>query len=159
MDDIHAMIAGLSKSSMRAGCPQCGNWFRLSEFAMFDGRQDLPEAAEEAGQAMQKIIDGMAEDLASKQEKALGSEKRALTVGLGKVTEKILPAHKDFGFVPSECRFLAEPIDMIVFEGLSKGRVDKITFMDVKTGKSTLNTHQRRVRDAIADGRVGYGEF
>ena len=47
-----------------------------------------------------------------------------------------------------------EPIDLIVFEGLVKRKVDFITFLEVKSGKSRLNSHQRMIRDAVQDGKV-----
>jgi predicted Holliday junction resolvase-like endonuclease len=60
---------------------------------------------------------------------------------------------------PADCRFLAEPIDMMVFNGLSENKIDKISFVEIKTGASPLNTHQRRVRDAITDHNVKWRTF
>jgi len=56
--------------------------------------------------------------------------------------------------IASDCRFLAEPIDMVVFHGLSDNKINHITFMDVKTGKAHLNDHQKTIRDAVNDHKV-----
>ena len=58
--------------------------------------------------------------------------------------------------ISSDCRFLAEPIDMIVFDGASNMDIQHITFMDIKTGNSTLNRHQRMIRDSVLDKKVKY---
>jgi len=54
----------------------------------------------------------------------------------------------------SECRPLYDPIDLIVFNGLIKRKVDFITFLEVKSGKSKLNPHQRMIRDAVQGYKV-----
>ena len=64
---------------------------------------------------------------------------------------------KGFGYEMEDCRFLANPIDYIIFEGVSQGHVDHITFMDIKTGPTAgLDTHQRKIRDAINDNDVKF---
>ena len=47
-------------------------------------------------------------------------------------------------------------IDTIVFNGLTKGNVDHITFMEVKYANSSLKTNQRRIRDAVRKKRVDF---
>ena len=86
----------------------------------------------------------------------VGAEKKAIEVGVGKCLEKIMPACKGFCTPLADCRPLFEPIDMILFNGLTAGKVESITFMEIKTGASRLNTHQRRIRDAIADQEVSF---
>ena len=88
-----------------------------------------------------------------------GAEKKAIEVGFGKIIEKIIHLHKDFNIPLEDCRFLAEPLDVIVFNGSSKNNVDHITFMEIKTGKSPLNKHQRMIRDAIQDHNVLVGKL
>jgi|TARA_B100000809_G_scaffold255191_1_gene293383 predicted Holliday junction resolvase-like endonuclease len=83
-----------------------------------------------------------------------GAEKKAIEVGFGKIIEKIIHLHKDFNIPLEDCRFLAEPLDVIVFNGSSQNNVDHITFMEIKTGAARLNKHQRMIRDAIKDGNV-----
>ncbi len=83
-----------------------------------------------------------------------GAEKKAIEVGFGKIIEKIIHLHKDFNIPLEDCRFLAEPLDVIVFNGSSQNNVNHITFMEIKSGAARLNKHQRMIRDAIKDGNV-----
>mgnify|MGYP000380249291 CR=1 FL=1 len=68
--------------------------------------------------------------------------------------EKIIHLHKEFNFTLEDCRFLAAPLDFIIFDGAASNKVNHITFMEIKTGKAALNKHQRMIRDAVHDHKV-----
>jgi len=159
-DNISSFITSLQKSNLVAECPQCGDEFSLSKSLLFDGRGKFPDKAQQIRLEWEKELKDRIADLAERQLSAkTKSESKAIAVGIGKIIEKILPAHKNFKMVPADCRFLAEPIDMIVFDGLAQNKIKNITFMDVKTGKARLNTHQRQIRDAIKDHDVEWRSF
>ncbi len=62
---------------------------------------------------------------------------------------------KSFRFNSNDCRSLFDPIDYIIFEGLSaKGKVERILFTDIKTGNARLNNHQKEIRSVIAKKRL-----
>lgn len=62
-------------------------------------------------------------------------------VYIGKTLEHLAPTVSKFGHQPRDCRFLAEPIDFISFDGLFQDdKVEKITFIDAKTGDAKLTT-------------------
>ena len=150
-----SLIRNLQQSKLFAECPDCGEEFSLSKALLFDGRGKFPHKAQQVRLEWEQEIKERITDLAKRYQRAkTKSEKTAVAVGIGKIIEKILPAHKNFNMIPADCRFLAEPIDMIVFDGLSKNKINNITFMDVKTGRAHLNTHQKRIRDAISDHNV-----
>lgn len=158
--DVSKLVTSLNTSNLIAKCPFCFEEFLLSDSLLFDGQKKFPDKAEERKQRMlQELKDRAKQLLEQKQKVTTTPEKSAIAIGIGKIIEKILPAHKNFGLVSSDCRFLAEPIDMIIFEGLSENRIKHITFMDVKTGKSALNKHQRQIRDAIVDHDVRWRSF
>tara|TARA_Y100000592_G_C5475349_1_gene321965 strand:- start:2777 stop:3457 length:681 start_codon:yes stop_codon:yes gene_type:complete len=87
--------------------------------------------------------------------------KRSRSVMRGQATEHLAPYVME-NTNPKDCRFLGNPIDYIVFDGLSAvtdktaKEINGIKFVDIKTGKSTLSTTQRRIRDAIKEGRVSF---
>ena len=89
------------------------------------------------------------------------AEVGARAVGIGKILEKIAPAVRGYQYDPRDSRALFEPIDYIVFKGLTKGngRVDSLIFLDIKTGGAGLNTHQRQIRDAVQDGKVAWDRY
>jgi predicted Holliday junction resolvase-like endonuclease len=85
--------------------------------------------------------------------------KRSRAVVTGKVTEHLVPYMGEFPFNPMDVRFLGTPVDLVVFDGLSEGYLQEVVFVEVKTGPSaSLSTRERRIRDAILDGRVGWLE-
>lgn len=153
--DIVALIHNLRTSKLFAECPHCGDEFSLSDSIMFDGTKQFPTEAEAVRQLRQQELEDKIKELQKRQISAdQGAEKKAIEVGIGKIIEKVLPAYKSFNIPLSDCRFLSEPIDMIIFDGASNMKINKITFMDIKTGNASLNKHQRQVRDAIKDHNV-----
>jgi predicted Holliday junction resolvase-like endonuclease len=83
---------------------------------------------------------------------------RSQAVTSGKVYEQLLPYLPDFPYNPRDARFLGSPTDLIVFDGLANGEVERVVFLEVKTGTSSLTTRERSVRDAIQAGKVEWLE-
>ena len=87
--------------------------------------------------------------------------KRSRAIIRGQATEHLAPfVMKDTN--PKDCRFMGNPIDYILFDGLSDvtdgvaDQVASIKFIDIKTGSSNLNKVQRRIRDCIKEGNVTF---
>ena len=89
------------------------------------------------------------------------SVEKSRAVIRGQATEHLAPYVME-NVNPKDCRFMGNPIDYVVFDGLSDVTdkvakdIKEIIFVDVKTGKSNLTTVQRRIRDAIKEGRVSF---
>ena len=77
----------------------------------------------------------------------------------GQFSEQLAPYLPNFKYKPTECKFLGKPVDLIVFEGLDEKDIREIVFVEVKSGDSDLNTVQRKIRDAVKDGRVRWDEY
>jgi predicted Holliday junction resolvase-like endonuclease len=84
---------------------------------------------------------------------------RSLAVIAGKVHEQMVPFLPGFDFNPQDARFLGSPVDFVVFDGLSAGDVTRVVFVEVKTGDATLSERERRVREAVLNGRVEWLEL
>lgn len=84
---------------------------------------------------------------------AITRSKRTLR---GKVYEHLVPFEDDFGFNPQDCRFLGAPVDYLVYDGLSEGALERIVFLEIKTGHSRLTTRQRLVKKTIEEGEVEF---
>jgi predicted Holliday junction resolvase-like endonuclease len=138
-------------------CPCCDDEFRASKAVLFDATKRLPP---EALANLETQRAELAEEKARLDKRKQGiekTEKAAESVNIGKVVEKIATTLQGFPAAPADCRSLFEPIDLIVFDGLAKsGRVDAIRFVEVKSGGSKLNDHQKQIRDAIQEGRVEF---
>lgn len=84
------------------------------------------------------------------QYKKLLSQKKSSEVRTGKITEQISPFLADYPLNPRTARFIGDPIDFVHFDE------DKVTFVEVKSGKSQLSTKQRRIRDMVKAGKVDF---
>jgi predicted Holliday junction resolvase-like endonuclease len=58
-----------------------------------------------------------------------------------------------------DVRFLGSPIDLVIFDGLAEGRLRRIVFLEIKTGRSGLTHRERCVRDVIHAGDIEWAEL
>jgi predicted Holliday junction resolvase-like endonuclease len=79
---------------------------------------------------------------------------KSQAVTMGKVTEHFIPYLPEFNYNPQDARFIGSPIDFIVFDGLSEGDLRQITFVEVKSGSSSLTRRERWVRNVIQEGKI-----
>lgn len=77
----------------------------------------------------------------------------------GRVFERVAPYLPGFGYNPRDVRFVGDPVDFVVFDGLSEGNVRNVVFVEVKTGDGELNGNERRVKAAIVERRVEWSLF
>ena len=84
---------------------------------------------------------------------------RSQAITAGKVHEQLIPYLPVFPYNPKDVRFLGSPVDLVVFDGLAAGCVERIVFLEVKTGGAVLTHRERSVRDAIQDGAVEWAEL
>jgi len=149
----------LRVSSLYAECP-CGGEFKLSETILFDGTKAFPA---EALKIQEQLKNELRErEFKLKKRKKLVTEKAEITtkaVNVGKNLEKVLPTMRDFKWNVPDSKFLGDPIDLMVFNGLSMGKVSSLSFVEVKSGNASLNNHQKSIRDAIEDRKVSYRVF
>jgi predicted Holliday junction resolvase-like endonuclease len=83
--------------------------------------------------------------------------KKSEAVTRGKVTEHLIPYFPDFEYNPKDARFLGTPVDFLVFDGLSEGEMNKVVFVEVKSGKTgVLSKREKLVKDCIDRGKVSY---
>jgi len=88
--------------------------------------------------------------------KSVSSSRRSL---VGKFIERFIPFLKEIPYEPADMHFLGSPIDYIVFEGLHKDNVEKIIFVEVKTGESKLTKRERGLKEAVEKKKVEWKEM
>lgn len=88
---------------------------------------------------------------------------RSRSVLKGKVAEQIAPLLPGFKYLPSDARFIGNPIDYIIFDGYTAVKDDgasgdnlEVVIADIKQGKSGLSSSQRAIARAIEAGRVRF---
>jgi len=150
------LIKKLRESNLYAECP-CGGEFKLSRSILFNGTKPFPEKALEIQKRLKKELKDREDKL--KKRRKLATKKAQITtkaVNIGKNLEKVLPTMRDFKWTIPDSKFLGDPIDLIVFNGLSVNKVKSINFIEVKSGKARLNKRQEAIRDAIEEQKVSY---
>jgi predicted Holliday junction resolvase-like endonuclease len=153
------IIKQLQESNLYAECP-CGEEFKLSHAILFNGTKSFPEAAIAIQKQLITQLKEREDEL--KKMKKLATKKVQITtrsVNVGKNLEKILPTMDDFKWQLTDSRFLGDPIDLIIFNGLSSGKIRSINFVEVKSGNARLNKHQKCIKDAVEDKKVSYKVF
>lgn len=88
----------------------------------------------------------------SEQKKKVTSQKKSSEVRLGHIAETLAPFLDQFDFDPENCVFLGRPIDYISFGD------DEITFIEIKSGNSQLNSRQRQIRDLVKNKYITWKE-
>ena len=81
----------------------------------------------------------------------------------GKMAEQMAPIMPEFQYLPSDAKFLGDPIDYVVFDGYTDyrdgdGRAEdiEIVLIDIKSGGARLTKGQQAIAQAMAEGRVRF---
>ncbi len=138
-----------------AECPCCEEPVRLSECGLFYLDQFTPEA-KEVHEALRLGLDERSVELKNRKKQiSTKSELGAKSVNIGFILERLAPTMDNFRFERNDCRSLFDPIDYVIFEGLSrKGAVSRIIFSDIKTGGSPLKANQKEIRALVEAKKV-----
>ena len=96
-----------------------------------------------------------------KEEKLIREDayQRSRAVSFGKTIEHYVPFMENFPVEPKDVQFFGKPIDYIAFSNRASKKKCAVHFIEVKSGNSNLNTHQKNIKDAILKGRVYWHEF
>ena len=96
-----------------------------------------------------------------KEEKAIREDayQRSRAVSFGKTIEHYVPFMEDFPVDPKDVQFFGKPIDYIAFANRGSKKKCSVHFIEVKSGNSNLNGHQKNIKNAILEGRVHWHEF
>jgi len=97
-----------------------------------------------------------AEQIEAERKDAIAKSRAVLG---GQFSEQLAPYLPDFPYSPSEVRFIGKPIDFLVFKGADGKNIDEVIFVEVKSGKSKINSHERNLKNAIDNKRVRWEEY
>lgn len=85
--------------------------------------------------------------------------KRSKRTLLGKLWEQVSPYLPKFPFRPSDMKFIGAPIDFIIFDGASENDIRQVIFLEVKSGDSKLSSQEKKLKQAIEEGKVSWRLF
>lgn len=158
--DIRKTLAELNNGKFHVECPNCDNEVKLSEAGLFHLDDFTPEALEVYKEMIAYQKERRAELKERKKNIPLKSGKGAKAVGIGFIYERLAPTLDGFKFNKNDCRSMFDPIDYVIFEGLSaKQRVEKIIFMDIKSGKARLSAKQKKIKEAVDGNKVQFKTY
>jgi predicted Holliday junction resolvase-like endonuclease len=83
--------------------------------------------------------------------------KRSRAVLGGQFSEQVAPFLPGFPCNPGDVRFVGKPVDFIAFPGSAQGKpIEKIQFIEVKSGESQLSAREREIKRAVENGSIEY---
>lgn len=154
------IIDTLVKGNFFAACPNCNEEISLGKAGLFDNDNFSDEALEIYQQQLQEIKERKEELKKLRERGTTKSEVGAKSTNIGFILERLAPTLGSFRFNHNDCRSLFDPIDYIIFEGLStKGQVDKIFFVEIKTGAAQLSRKQKEIKTIINDKKVNFKKY
>ena len=81
----------------------------------------------------------------------------------GKMAEQFAPILPEFQYLPSDAKFLGDPVDYVVFDGYTDfrdgdGSADdiEVILLDIKSGGARLSKGQQAIAEAVRQGRVRF---
>ncbi len=104
----------------------------------------------------QKIKEWLEKEEKSIREDAIARSARTLS---GKTLEKLVPFLERFPYDAHDIRWLGDPIDLVIFDGQSKDKLEQIVFCEVKSGESKLTKIQNRIKELVERKKVKWEEF
>ncbi|SPL69747.1 Holliday junction resolvase-like protein [Acinetobacter stercoris] len=98
--------------------------------------------------------------LAHAQKRSVNTSRAVLK---GKMAEQLAPIMPEFHYLPSDAKFLGDPVDYVIFDGYTDyrdgdGSADdiEVVLIDIKSGGARLTKGQVAIQDAIRQGRVRF---
>jgi len=154
------VIKTLETGGFYAECPCCGEPMALKDAGLFYLDRFTPEALELYHRKLEELAQRRKEIREVKEAIPKKSQMTAQAVNIGYILERVAPVLDAFRFEHNDCRALFDPIDYVVFQGLrAQGKVDSITFIDIKTGGAQLTAKQKQIRDLVNDGQVEWETY
>lgn len=81
----------------------------------------------------------------------------------GKMAEQFAPILPEFQYLPSDAKFLGDPVDYVVFDGYTDfrdgdGTADdiEVILLDIKSGGARLSKGQQAIAQAVREGRLRF---
>ena len=101
------------------------------------------------------------------QQALLDAQKRSVNTSRavlkGKMAEQFAPILPEFRYLPSDAKFLGDPVDYVVFDGYTDFRDGdgtaediEVILLDIKSGGARLSKGQHAIAQAVQAGRVRF---
>ena len=141
-------------------CPYCDSKLNLSEVELFDDKNFGTNSLQYYEQELKKVQKTKERLEGYVKNNFDWLVKNTSSTNFGFIMERIVLTFDSFNYNHNDCRPLFDPIDYIIFEGLTeKGYVENITFVDIKTGNARLKDGQKQIKQTILDKNVKFRTY
>jgi predicted Holliday junction resolvase-like endonuclease len=152
---VRTLTELMRAKGLYARCPNCEESFPLRRAQLYDATKPLPDyAVEQLNAGKSELSDARGQLRAERKRLEKRSFTSAATSGVGQRLEMLTASLPGLPVAAADCRTLLKPIDYLAFSGASKGRVESVHFIEVKTGENRLSRIQRAIREAVVRGAV-----
>ena len=117
---ILGVISTLKKGNFLLECPETNEEVAIKSLNLFDNENFNKEAHDLYEKQLEEV---QAMKLRLKKLKLVGASKSELSansVNIGLILERLAPTLKSFRFNQNDCRSIFDPIDYMIFEGLTQ---------------------------------------
>lgn len=154
------LINFLQQNGFKANCPTCGESIKLKDSSLFSVDKFNAQAKQLLNEKKEELKiqrEAISKKKSSTQQRI---ETTTNSVNMGFILERLAPVLEHFPFDKNDCRSLFDPIDYVIFEGLQKtGKVQKIFFVDIKSGKAKLKANQKAIKQMIEQKKVEFKNY
>lgn len=158
--DAKDLIKTLESDGFYALCPCCDEPISLKDAGLFYLDEFTPDAKEMYEQSKQDLKNRERELKEQRKNISQRSQVGAKAVNVGFILERLAPTMSGFRFDRNDCRSLFDPIDYVIFEGLSKkNEVSKILFTDIKTGAARLSGKQKEIKTLVEKKKITWDTY
>jgi predicted Holliday junction resolvase-like endonuclease len=154
------LIRILKAQDFKAICPSCDETIQLKKTTLFSPDEFPVEAKAMITEAKAAIRERKESLLLQSKNKKVRIENTTKSVNMGFILERLAPVLDHFPFDRNDCRSLFDPIDYVIFEGLhQQGKVNKILFVDIKSGGAKLKQSQKAIKQKIKEKKVSFSVY
>ena len=136
---------------------------QLQNKALLESERDIAQIKNDMLEKEAGFQHQLAKDIKEAQKRSNNMQRNVLK---GQIGEQFTPFITDFPYNPSDCRFMGEPIDYVIFQNLHEcadGNVPiedvQLIIAEVKTGNARLNQRQKIIKQVIKNGQVSFKEL
>mgnify|MGYP001195124209 CR=1 FL=1 len=154
------IINTITKGGLKALCPCCNQPIDLKDAGLFY-LDDFTDDAKNRYKAYQDELKQRRKQLKIDEAKIQSRSRIAAeSTNIGKILERLAPALDMFQFSKNDCRAIFDPIDYVIFEGLSeKDRVERILFTEIKSGAARLTPKQKKIKELVENKKVTFDTY
>lgn len=136
---------------------------QLQNKALLESERDIAQIKNDMFEKEAGFQQRLDKDIKEAQKRSNNMQRNVLK---GQIGEQFTPFITDFPYNPSDCRFMGEPIDYVIFQNLHEcadGNVPiedvQLIIAEVKTGNARLNQRQKIIKQVIENGQVSFKEL